>query len=236
MRADRYQRIIETLSRRQPDLSIAMENVHKSRNLGALARTCDAVGIGAIHAIAPSGSPLNLGHKTAGGVEKWITVERHPDVESAYAHFRRAGFTILAADVGPGAIDYLEVDYRGPTIIVMGSELDGLSASAAKHADQRVMVPIRGMVESLNVSVASGIILFEAARQRELAGCYARRRISDDEFERKCFEWLHPTVAAYCRTHKRDYPSLDEAGEIREAITQNRRDGFAALDSLSRSN
>jgi len=229
MGSRRFERIIGTLSRRQPDLTVAMENVHKTRNLGALARTCDAVGIGVVHAIAPDASAVDLGHKTAGGTKKWISVQHHLTIDAAYTHFRRLGLTIFAADVGGDAVDFRDVDYTTPMVIVLGSELDGLSDEASANADRRIRVPLMGMVESLNVSVATGVILYEALRQRENAGLYRRRRIADEQYDQLLFEWLHPAVAAYCRTHGRPYPALDEHGEIEESVTENRRDGLQCL-------
>ena len=217
------------LARRQPDLTVAMENVHKTRNLGAIARTCDAVGIGRIHAIAPANARVHVGHKAASGTEKWVEVQRHFSTSDAFAALRKAGFCIVAADVGCGTRDFREIDFVRPTALVLGSELDGLSDTSIEAADVRVRIPLVGMVESLNVSVAVGVILYEAMRQRELAGCYSRRRIGDEEFSRKVFEWLHPRVAAYCRSHKLPYPPLDDEGEILEHVTENRRDGFGAL-------
>ncbi len=229
MRSQRYQRILATLARRQPELTVVMENVHKTRNLGAIARTCDAVGIGRIHAIAPANTRVHLGHKAASGTEKWLEVQRHVSTDSAFAELRKAGFSIVAADVGPGTRDFRDVDFVRPTALVLGSELDGLSDASIQAADVRVQVPLVGMVESLNVSVALGVILYEAMRHRELAGCYSQRRIGDEEFSCKVFEWLHPRVAAYCRAHKLPYPPLDDDGEILESVTENRRDGFGAL-------
>jgi len=233
MRSERFRRIVETLSRRQPDLTVVMENVHKTRNLGAIARTCDAVGIGRIHAVAPAHEPLNLGHKTAGGTRKWLDVERHETCGKAYIRLRKQGLSIVAADVSGETSDFRALDYVRPTALVIGSELDGLSREAAADADVCIQVPLMGMVESLNVSVAVGVILYEAARQREIAGCYAQRRIGDLEFRRKVFEWLHPTVADFCRTHGRDYPELDDEGEIVGLVTENSREGFASLAGVS---
>ena len=229
MDTHRFDRIARTLNRRQPDLSIVMENVHKTRNLGALARTCDAVGIGTIHAIAPASGAVKLGHKTAGGTEKWIEVKRHLATKDAYKTLRDAGCTIFAAGVAADALDFREVDYTRPTVIVVGSELDGLSDDAANGADQCVQIPLMGMVESLNVSVATGIILYEAARQRTAAGMYEERSLDEQVYHRLLFEWLHPEVAEYCRRHSRLYPVLNGKGEIVESITGNRRDGLKSI-------
>jgi tRNA (guanosine-2'-O-)-methyltransferase len=232
MRNSRFERIAATLNRRQPDLTIAMENVHKTRNLGALARTCDAVGIGTIHAIAPDPTGIKLGHKTAGGTEKWMTLCHHQTTTSACEEFQRWGLNILAAGVGADAIDFRSIDYRQPTVVIVGSELDGLSNDALEKADQRIQIPLMGMVESLNVSVATGIILYEAARQRDAAGLYERRRIGDGEYNQLLFEWLHPGVARFCQSQGRAYPDLDGCGEIQESVTGNRREGLKALNEV----
>ncbi|MFT4560678.1 MAG: tRNA (guanosine-2'-O-)-methyltransferase [Gammaproteobacteria bacterium] len=229
MRPERFSRIVSTLQRRQPDLTIAMESLHKTRNLGAIARTCDAVGIGEIHAISSDPTNVTLGHKTAGGTEKWLLLQHHMTILGAYDEFRKMGFAILAAGLSDDAVDFRSVDYTQPTAIVVGSELDGLSNDASMQADQLIKVPLLGMVESLNVSVATGIILYEAARQREAAGQYESQRICDDDYHRLLFEWLHPSVAQYCRKNRRPYPNLDEHGEIIEGVSGNRRDGLKSI-------
>ena len=160
MGSRRFDRVLRALSRRQLGLTIAMENVYKTRNLGALARTCDAIGIGEIHAITADPLSVKLDHKAAGGTEKWIQVRQHQTTAAAYREFRSQGLNILAASVGPGAVDFRTVDYTRPSVVVVGSELDGLSDEATANADVRLHVPLMGMVESLNVSVAAGIILF----------------------------------------------------------------------------
>ena len=226
MGSKRFERVVRTLSRRQVDLTIAMENVHKTRNLGAVARTCDGAGIGQIHAISTDPTAVKLDHKAACGTEKWITVRQHLTIAAAYSVFRNLGLRILAATVEHGTVDFRSIDYTLPSIIVVGSELDGLSAEALENADVLLHVPLMGMVESLNVSVASGIILYEAVRQREQAGFYASPQIGQLEFDRLLFEWLHPRVARYCQTTGRPYPRLDEGGEIQESISGNLREGF----------
>ena len=113
MGSKRFERIVATLSRRQPDLSLALENVHKTRNFGALARTCDATGIGVVHAITRDPSTVSLGHRSAGGISKWMSVRIHVTIQQAYAEFRERGFTILATSVGAGTVDFREVDFGG---------------------------------------------------------------------------------------------------------------------------
>ena len=105
---------------------------------------------------------------------------------------------------------------------MLGAELKGLSPEGMELADEHIRIPIVGMVHSLNVSVAAAIILFEAQRQRQLAGFYDENRLDEKTYRCTLFEWLHPEVAAYCRNKSHTYPDLDERGEIvnsdREAI------------------
>ena len=217
----RYQRIVEMLNRRQPDLTMIMDGVHKTHNLAAIARTCDAVGIGWIHAVSPDGH-LHLGHKRASGTEKWVAVASHANIEDAYRHLKREGFTIVAAVLRADALEFDQIDYTRPTAIAVGNELDGLSREALDGADACVRIPVQGAVKSLNVSVATALILYEAMRQRRAVGFYERCRISDEDFTRLAFEWTHPLVAAYCRRKGLSYPPLDDHGDLAQTIGDNR--------------
>ena len=208
------------LNRRQPDLTVIMDGVHKAHNLAAIARTCDAVGIGRIHAVSDH-SGIHLGHKKAGGTEKWVDVSVHRDIEDVCQQLRDNNFQILAACIGMEAKEYDKVDYALPTAIVVGNELDGLSARAIDAADCSIRIPVYGMVESLNVSVATALILYEAMRQRRAAGLYEYRRINDEEFATLAFEWTHPAIASYCRRNGLHYPALDRKGDLLKPIGDN---------------
>lgn len=180
----RERRIREVLSRRQPDLTVVMDRVHKPHNLAAIARTCDAVGVFELHAVPLPGAATRLRRdKAAGGAGKWLPLRRHADIGTAYRHLRRRGMQIYAAHDSAGAVDFRALDYTLPTAIVVGAELDGISEAAVADADGAVSVPMLGMTRSLNVSVAAAVILYEAQRQREAAGFYTARRLADDVFE-----------------------------------------------------
>ena len=224
---ERNQRIVQTLNRRQPDLTVVMENVHKPHNLSAIARTCDGIGIGHIHAVVKKGS-FRLGGKAASGTQKWVKAKYWRDTRQTVSDLQQKGFTVYAADLNTDAIDYREIDYTKPTAVLVGSELVGVSAEAVAAADHAMTVPLYGMVESLNVSVATAIVLYEAARQREAAGMYDSCSISQDEFDQLRFQWLHPAVAKYCNRKHLPFPTLDEQGNIIEGVSGNERAGYAA--------
>ena len=171
MTPERKQRIIDTARRRQPDLTVFMERVHKPHNLAAVLRTCDAVGVMHAHAV-PGGHGLPALNNTAQGAQRWVGLTRHPDTESGLAELKRSGFNCVAAHFSDRAIDFREVDYTRPTAIVLGTEKFGISEEAAGACDEHIVIPMHGMTRSLNVSVACALILYEAQRQRYEAGMY----------------------------------------------------------------
>lgn len=215
MTPERFARLRRVLERRQPDLTVLMDGVHKPYNLSAIARSCDAVGVLDLHAV-PAADPKPLNRHVSAGTSKWIPMHLHETSGDAIDELRRRGFSLVAAHTDPGAVDFREVDFTRPTAVVVGSELHGLSDLSLGQVDQTVFVPMMGMVRSLNVSVATAILLYEAQRQRQVAGMYAEPRLDPERFERLLFEWAHPEIARSCRAAGLAYPDLDENGEVVE--------------------
>jgi len=213
MNPDRFARLKRTLARRQPDLTVVMDGVHKSHNFSAILRNCDAVGVLDTHVVTPS-DRMDLHHGTSAGTRKWVRVRNHDDVRAAVGALKRAEFTIVAAHPSRASVDFREVDYTAPTAIMMGAELRGVSDEGLRLADVHASIPMRGMVHSLNVSVATALMLFEAERQRQAAGMYEVCRLEPEQFERRLFEWAYPSVAAARRREGRSYPGLTDDGQI----------------------
>jgi tRNA (guanosine-2'-O-)-methyltransferase len=213
MRPERFHRMKAVLDRRQPDLTVLMEKVHKSHNFSAILRNCDAAGVLEAHVVPPEHG-LGLHHGTSGGTRKWIRVHRHPDVVSAVDRLHTEGYHVLAAHPSPGARDFRDVDFTRPTAIMMGAELDGVSDEGLDAADAHVALPMLGMVHSLNVSVATALLLYEALRQREAAGMYRRSRLDAERYRSTLFEWAYPTLAKHFRAKGSPYPDLDRDGQI----------------------
>lgn len=213
MRPERFHRLRSVLARRQPDLTVLMDSVHKSHNFSAILRNCDAVGVLEAHVVVPEGG-LPLHHGTSAGTKKWIHVRHHDRVSAAVGYLAEHGFRVLAAHPSPDAIDYREVDYTRPTAVMMGAELHGVSPEGLELADAHVTIPMVGMAHSLNVSVATALLLFEAFRQRWEVGMYEESRLPADEFQRHLFEWAYPTLARTRRDAGRPYPKLSDDGEI----------------------
>lgn len=213
MTSARYSKIIEVLNLRQPDLVVVTDSVLKGQNLSAIIRTCDAVGVMELHSVSDNAF-FGAHTGTTVGAHKWVKTSLRKKITEPLEDFKSAGYQIVAADVCATSKDYREVDFTKPTTLVLGAELEGISDEAQPYIDHSITVPMMGMVESFNVSVAGAIILSEARRQREQAGLYDSCRLDDATFKKLLFEWMQPVLAKYCQKHQLDYPELDEDGDV----------------------
>jgi len=209
----RFHRLRAVLDRRQPDLTVLLEDVQVPRNLAAILRSCDAVGVLEAHAVWPGGR-LKISRPASGGNRKWLPVHKHRTLAEALAHLKDRGLRVLAAHPTSGALPFREVDYTLPTALLLGNEDDGLTPEALAGADAVVTIPMEGMGTSLNVSVAAALMLFEAQRQRRAAGLYDRPRVDPERYDRLLFEWVHPGIAVQCRRRGVGYPEMGVDGEI----------------------
>ncbi len=214
MTPQRFRRLRSVLDRRQPDLTVLLDHVHKPHNLSAILRTCDAVGVLEAHAVLPEGADFEPHHETSAGAGKWMRVTKHREVAAAVRALQEKGFQVLAAHLSDRARDFREPDYTRPTAILLGAEKFGVSEAAAAAADGHVVIPMVGMVASLNVSVAAAVILYEAQRQRAAAGLYDRPRLDPETYRTVLFEWAYPDLARRCREAGMPYPPLGPEGEI----------------------
>lgn len=213
MTPDRLQRINRMLDQRQPDLTVCMEGVHKTHNLAAVVRTADAVGVSDVHAVWKN-ETMRLSGGSAAGSQNWIDVHDYNCTEDAITELKQQGMQVLVTNLSDTAVDFREIDYTKPTAIILGQEKFGASAKALEMADQDIVIPMVGMVQSLNVSVACSVVLYEAQRQRQAAGLYLQPRISQQRRQRILFEGGHPIFAKACQRKGLPYPEIDEAGQI----------------------
>lgn len=215
MNPRRYARIRETLALRQPDLTVCMEQVHKPHNVSAIIRTADAVGVHQVHAVWP-GSRMRTMYSSAAGSNSWVQVKTHPNITQAVTQLKAQGMQILATHLSDSAVDFREIDYTRPTCILMGQEKTGITPEALELADRDIIIPMIGMVQSLNVSVASALILYEAQRQRQNAGMYCRENSSLplEEQQRLLFEGGYPVLAKVAKRKGLPYPHVNDIGDV----------------------
>lgn len=220
MTQQRLATIKSCLNKRQTDLTVIMENVRKPHNLAAVARTLEAVGGLEIHAVSDRPS-IRLTQMAAGGIRKWIEVKNHDSIEQGIKQLKQQGFQIIATTLAPKAKDYRDIDYTKPSAILVGEELEGISQQAVQMADEIITIPMAGMVQSLNVSVASALVLYEAYHQRKQAGMYDSRSLDDKNYQRLLFKAYHRKIANYCDNKRLPYPAIDENAEILEPVANN---------------
>lgn len=216
MTPERLFRLRQVLQRRQTDLTVITDGVHKGRNLSAIIRNCDAVGIGGLHVAIPERG-FRAFRGTAMGSQKWVQPHFYDNVMTPIESLQKQGYQVVAAHLSDKAIVYDQIDYTQPTALLMGAEKHGASQAALDAADHHIIIPMQGMVESFNVASACAIILVEAQKQRLAAGLYREQQLDEHTYQTLFFEWAHPVITRYCREKGIDYPSLDSEGEIANA-------------------
>ena len=186
----RRARIERVLSWRQKDLTLVLANIHDPHNVSAIYRTCDAFGLAEVHLYYTDTPFPVLGRKSSASARKWVESIRHRTADTLVAALRAAGRQILATSCNATARPLVEWDFTKATAIIMGNEHRGVDKELAAHVDGELYIPMYGMIQSFNVSVAAAVILAEASRQRELAGMYARPGYSEEEYAEKLGAWL----------------------------------------------
>ena len=186
----RIQKIQRVLQCKQPDLTVVCENIHDPHNVSAILRTCDAAGVWQVYLLYTQEDFPELGKKSSASAKKWIETLRFRDPQTLRRHLKDQGFTIYATHLGSQAISIYDVDWTQPSAIIVGNEHRGVSEEALQIADHNVFIPMFGMVESLNVSVATAVILYEAVRQRLQQGRYPNKKLDDAWIARLTQEWL----------------------------------------------
>ncbi len=188
--ARRLQRMAAVLARRQPGIAVALEDVHDPHNVSAVLRSCDATGVPDIHLVYDVDEPPELSTGVAAGTQRWLTTTQHPTIDECYERLRAEGKTIYATALAGDTLDLYDVDLTAPCALVFGNESRGLSQAAIEGADATIRIPMLGMAESLNISVACAVVLFEAMRQRRLAGLFDGPQLPNEEMRATLAGWL----------------------------------------------
>ena len=199
MTEKRRQRLQEVASRRQVNLTVILENVHDPHNIGAVLRSCDAVGIAEVFVLHTEErlqeKYLSLGKRTSAGTRKWIEVQYHTEMEACMKEVRSRYDHIFATHMDADARSLYELDLTGSVALLFGNEHDGVSEEALRYADGNFLIPQMGMVQSLNISVACAVSVYEAFRQRQSKGFYTDHKPATPEQQAAIF-------ATYVKRHE----------------------------------
>lgn len=168
---------------------MVIENIHDPHNVSAILRSCDAAGVKQVQLVYTMEEFPEIGKKSSASARKWVEMRKFRSIEACYSQLRTEGFVIFATRLGDNAHSLYELDLTAKVALVFGNEHRGVSDEALKHADGSFQIPMFGMIQSLNVSVACAVTLYEAVRQRLAAGQYNVCKFSDEEFRILWEEW-----------------------------------------------
>lgn len=192
MTGNRLRKIRAVLGRRQPDLTVVLENIHDPHNVSAILRSADAVGVTGVYLIYNEEEFPRLGKKSSASATKWMARQKFRSVSECYDALHRKGFTICATHLAKRSVSLYDLDLTKNVALVFGNEHRGVSGEAAEQADLNFQIPMMGMIQSLNVSVACAVALYEALRRRHRAGFYGKRRLPLADYRRLLGEWTSP--------------------------------------------
>ncbi len=173
MTPERKSKLLQVLNKRQAGLTVVMENVHDPHNISAVMRTCEAAGIQDVYVLTTIISRhKRFGVKSSSSAAKWLTIHQHTEAKSCFKELRSNYDLILTTHLASDAIDLYAIDFTKKIALVFGNEHDGVSEEIRSLADGNFVIPQVGIIQSLNISVACAVAIYEAYRQRSAKGMY----------------------------------------------------------------
>ncbi len=181
MTPERSKRLNDVLDKRQPGLTVVLENVQDPHNISAVMRTCDAVGVQDIY-ILNTQIPKHKkwGAKSSSSAAKWLSVHQFTDVKECFAELRKHYDKIYTTHLSSDAISLHEIDFTQKVALVFGNEHGGVSEETIALSDGNFIIPQVGIIKSLNISVACAVSVYEGYRQKQLAGHYDKPQLAGD--------------------------------------------------------
>jgi tRNA (guanosine-2'-O-)-methyltransferase len=190
MTPERTRKLTTTLQHRQSNFAVVMENVNDPHNISAVMRTCDAAGIQDVY-ILNTKIPLHKkwGRRSSSSAAKWITIHQYTDIDECFKVLRKNYEKIYTTYFSSGAISLHDMDLTQSIALVFGNEHSGVSEEVNKLADANFIIPQVGIIQSLNVSVACAVSIYEAFRQKKIAGHYNTPSLSQHRMNELMTQW-----------------------------------------------
>jgi rRNA methylases len=190
MTNERKQRIEGVLNKRQNDLTVILENVFDPHNISAVMRSCDAVGIKEIYVLNTKiPRHKKWGSRSSSSAAKWMVIHQFDDVLACFNSIRNKYKNIYTTFLAEGSRSLYDLNLIEPVALVFGNEHDGVSEEIRSQADGNFIIPQVGMITSLNISVACAVSLYEAYRQKSLAGHYKQQKLPNEEYKTLFDQW-----------------------------------------------
>lgn len=190
MTPERNERLTNVLIKRQPDLTVVLENVFDPHNISAVMRTCDAVGIQDIYILNTKIPPhRKWGAKSSSSAAKWLTIHQFTDADECFEALRKRFTKIYTTHLSSDAVGLYELNLTEPVALIFGNEHSGVSEEIIAMADGNFIIPQVGIIKSLNISVACAVTLYEAFRQKNNAGHYNQIKLEGEQLNKLQEEW-----------------------------------------------
>ena len=186
---ERAERIRSVLAMRQRDLSLVMDNIWNPHNVSAVLRSCDAFGLFRVHLYYTTEKWPELGKKSSASAKKWVERIGHTDAAEMLGVLRESGGQVIRTGFSETAKPLHAFDFTKPTAVILSNEHRGASPELVELVPDELYIPMQGMVQSLNVSVAAAVILYEAHSQRRRAGMLESPDFTPEELEELFLEW-----------------------------------------------
>ena len=190
MTSERSDRLTSVLNKRQPDLTVVLENVFDPHNISAVMRTCDAVGIQDIYILNNKIPPhRKWGEKSSSSAAKWLTIHQFTDALECFSALRKQYKKIYTTHLSADAVSLHELNLTDSVALVFGNEHSGVSEEIIAMADGNFIIPQVGIIKSLNISVACAVCLYEAFRQKNNVGHYDTIKLEANKLAILKEEW-----------------------------------------------
>lgn len=190
MTPERSERLNSVLQKRQPDLTVVLENVFDPHNISAVMRTCDAVGIQDIYILNNKIPPhRKWGDKSSSSATKWLTIHQFTDATDCFSALRKNYKKIYTTHLSTNAVNLFELNLTESVALIFGNEHSGVSEEIIAMADGNFIIPQVGIIKSLNISVACAVSLYEAFRQKNDAGHYNTTRLESEKLTTIKSDW-----------------------------------------------
>jgi tRNA (guanosine-2'-O-)-methyltransferase len=190
MTPERFERLTAVLNKRQPDITVVLENVFDPHNISAVMRTCDAIGMQDIFILNNKIPPhRKWGAKSSSSAAKWLTVHQYTNADECFAALRKRYKKIYTTHLSSDAVGLHQLNLTEPVALVFGNEHSGVSHEIINMADGNFIIPQVGIIKSLNISVACAVTLYEAYRQKNNAGHYNNIKLEGEQLNSLRNEW-----------------------------------------------
>lgn len=186
----RIEKLRSVLNNRQLDLKVILEDIHDSHNVNAIYRSCEAVGVMDVILLYIKENFPEIKFHSSASACKWIDLHQFRNPKDIIPKLKNDNYAIYSLVLDENAKTIYDINWNKPSAIVVGNEHRGVSLETQELSTENIYIPMNGIVESLNVSVATAVTLYEASRQRKLSGKYPNNDIDQIWLEEKLNNWI----------------------------------------------